>query len=98
MTNANKEAIEDAEILKETITTSLDFDEPIERIAQQHRYLTHANNKIIKLALDTLDNHLAYELKRCIETQNIDVVSRYWLKLDFVKAIAEEHNEWGFKE
>lgn len=93
MTYASKSLIEDAKILKETIEISLDFGEPIERIAEQHRYLTHANNQVLRLVLETLNNAVARELIVCLETKNVDVISHYWIRLDFVNAVAKEHIE-----
>lgn len=93
MTHASKSLIEDAETLKETIEISLDFGEPIERIAQQHRYLTHANNQILRLVLETLDNAFARELLVCLDTKNVEIISHYGLRLDFVKAVAKEQME-----
>lgn len=93
MTYASKSLIEDAKALKETIEISLDFGEPIERIAQQHRYLTHANNQVLRLALETLNNAFARELIVCLDTKNVDIINHYWIRLDFVKAVAKEQME-----
>lgn len=93
MTHASKNLIEDAKILKETIEISLDFGEPIERIAQQHRYLTHANNQVLRMVLEMLNNAFARELMVCLDTKNVEIISHYWLRLDFVKAVAKEQME-----
>lgn len=93
MTYASKSLIEDAKILKETIEISLDFGEPIERIAQQHRYLTHANNQVLRMVLEMLNNAFARELMVCLDTKNVEIISHYWLRLDFVKAVAKEQME-----
>ena len=84
---------DEAKCIKETIEATLAYDdEPVERIAKQHRYLNKASNGAIEEVITSLskDNQYGSTLKEFMENGELNKVDFNIVKFDIVKAIKSE--------